>query len=72
MIDLHIHTTHSDGTDTLEELLNKANTLGLESISITDHNSVKGYLEMEEKPFLKALYSGNIILQKKLEKFQTS
>ena len=38
MIDLHIHTTHSDGTDTLEELLNKANKLGLENISITDHN----------------------------------
>ena len=62
MIDLHIHTTHSDGTDTLEELLNKANTLGLESISITDHNSVKGYVEMDENSYLKTLYSGNIIV----------
>ena len=62
MIDLHIHTTHSDGTDTLEELLNKANKLGLEKISITDHNSVKGYVEIYEKPYLKTLYSGNIIV----------
>ena len=62
MIDLHIHTTHSDGTDTLEELLNKANKLGLENISITDHNSVKGYIEMDEKPYLKTLYTGNIIV----------
>lgn len=30
MIDLHIHTNNSDGTDTVEELLKKAETLNLE------------------------------------------
>ena len=34
MIDLHMHTTYSDGTDTVKELLEKAESLGLEVISI--------------------------------------
>ena len=43
MIDLHMHTTYSDGTDTVKELLEKAEFLGLEVISITDHNTCKAY-----------------------------
>ena len=30
MIDLHMHTTYSDGTDTVKEILEKAEFLGLE------------------------------------------
>ena len=37
MIDLHMHTNHSDGTDTVEELLKNAENSNLEIISITDH-----------------------------------
>ena len=29
MIDLHIHTVHSDGTDTVKELLIKAENIGI-------------------------------------------
>lgn len=47
MIDLHIHSTHSDGTDTTIELLKKAEKLGLEIISITDHDKVDAHLELE-------------------------
>ena len=43
MIDLHIHTNHSDGTDSVEELLKKAEVKNLEIISITDHDSVGAY-----------------------------
>lgn len=39
MIDLHIHTKYSDGTDTMEELLQKAEELNLKYISITDHDN---------------------------------
>lgn len=43
MVDLHTHTCHSDGADTAEELLKKAQELGLTVLSITDHNSVSAY-----------------------------
>ena len=61
MIDLHMHTTYSDGTDTVKELLEKAEFLGLEVISITDHNTCKAYFEME-KFNVKEIYHGNIIV----------
>lgn len=44
MIDLHIHTTISDGTNTLKEIISKANELKLEVISITDHDTVEAHL----------------------------
>ena len=47
MIDLHMHTTHSDGSDSVEELLTKAEKLKLSLISITDHDSIDGYKELK-------------------------
>ncbi len=43
MIDLHTHTCHSDGADTAEELLKKAQELGIGVLSVTDHNTVSAY-----------------------------
>ena len=48
MIDLHIHTNYSDGTDTVEELLKKAEKINLQYISITDHDNCNAYKELEE------------------------
>lgn len=45
MIDLHIHTKYSDGTDTPIEILQMAENFGLNQISITDHNCVDGAVE---------------------------
>lgn len=42
MIDLHLHSTHSDGTMSPTELIQKAAEIGLEAISITDHDTVSG------------------------------
>ncbi len=47
MIDLHMHTTYSDGADSLIELLKKAENLKLEYISITDHDNCKAYKELK-------------------------
>ena len=38
--DLHVHTTASDGTLTATQLVDRACTLGLAALSITDHDSV--------------------------------
>lgn len=48
MIDLHLHTKYSDGTDDIVEFLQKAEENNLDIISITDHNTVKAYYELEK------------------------
>ena len=42
MIDLHAHTTVSDGGDDPRELVRKASSLGLSAIAITDHDNDAG------------------------------
>ena len=39
--DLHIHTTHSDGTKTVKEIIDMAKDKGVQIIAITDHDIVK-------------------------------
>ena len=41
-IDLHIHSTASDGSLTPSEILRQAQKLGLAAIAITDHDSLEG------------------------------
>lgn len=43
MIDLHTHTTESDGTDSPAELVALAVQVGLEALAITDHDTMAGY-----------------------------
>jgi predicted metal-dependent phosphoesterase TrpH len=43
MIDLHTHTTESDGTFRPEELVREAKQVGLEALAITDHDTFTGY-----------------------------
>jgi predicted metal-dependent phosphoesterase TrpH len=49
-VDLHIHTTASDGTLTPEQVISHAHRLKLKAIAITDHDTVAGSK--------KALHSG--------------
>ena len=59
MIDLHIHTTYSDGDKSVEEILKMCENKKLEYISITDHNTVKQY---EDKALNdNKIFSGKII-----------
>ena len=44
-IDLHIHTTASDGTFTPQEIISHAHQLKLKAIAITDHDTVAGSRE---------------------------
>ena len=44
-IDLHIHTTASDGTDAPARAVELAGALGLRAVGITDHDTVSGVAE---------------------------
>ena len=44
-IDLHTHSTYSDGTDKPSELINKALAAGINIIGLTDHDSISGWQE---------------------------
>lgn len=47
MIDLHIHTNASDGTDSTEKLLKKLRSAGIKAFAITDHDTIDGICSME-------------------------
>jgi len=40
-LDLHIHSTYSDGALSVEEIIKAAKEMGLKTISITDHDTVE-------------------------------
>lgn len=40
--DLHVHSAHSDGTNTPEEIVKLAKNAGLKTIAITDHDTING------------------------------
>jgi 3',5'-nucleoside bisphosphate phosphatase len=42
MIDLHMHSTFSDGSFTPEQLVKKSKDIGLSAIALTDHDTVDG------------------------------
>ncbi|MFF4965112.1 PHP domain-containing protein [Streptomyces sp. NPDC001037] len=44
-IDLHCHSTASDGTDTPAELVLGAAAAGLDVVALTDHDTTRGYAE---------------------------
>lgn len=45
MIDLHVHSTRSDGTCTPKELVDMAVSMNLRAFALTDHDSVDGISE---------------------------
>lgn len=61
MIDLHIHTTSSDGSDEPSDILINAQKAGLKYISITDHDSICAYKKLQNIK-INNYFEGNIIL----------
>lgn len=60
MIDLHIHTTSSDGSDEPTDILINAQKAGLKYISITDHDSIGAYKKLKNIK-VNNYFAGNII-----------
>lgn len=48
MLDLHTHSTFSDGSDTPSELADKAARVGIRAIALTDHDTTSSFSEMSE------------------------
>lgn len=48
MIDLHTHSTHSDGFLTPKELIKQAQKIGLDALALTDHDAVSGIDELQQ------------------------
>ncbi|RUO33069.1 PHP domain-containing protein [Aliidiomarina soli] len=59
-IDLHMHSTASDGSLTPGELVERAHNLHVEVISITDHDSVAGIAEARQRA---AKLTGGVVPQ---------
>lgn len=60
MIDMHSHTTYSDGSSSVKELLEEAEQQGLTMLSITDHNTIQAHHELKN-PATRNIFSGNIM-----------
>ena len=60
MIDLHTHTNYSDGTWNLSRLLKEAEIGKIDILSITDHDTIDAYKELEKINY-REIYSGKII-----------
>lgn len=60
--DLHIHTTYSDGRIRPDEIIDLAHSKGLKAISITDHDTIKGYQKgleaLKNRAYVLELISG--------------
>ncbi len=60
MIDLHMHTTYSDGIKTPRELIDLLNEKRIKIASMTDHNNVDAHVEYESEGYDK-YYNGKMI-----------
>jgi len=47
-VDMHMHSTASDGSDRVPELVRKIQQLGITTFALTDHDTIRGALEMEK------------------------
>ena len=60
LIDLHIHTQASDGTDSIRELLTKIKQQGIRVFSVTDHDTVDGAREMAAQVDLSEIFISGV------------
>ncbi|MFH2021629.1 MAG: PHP domain-containing protein [archaeon] len=47
-VDMHFHSTHSDGAATVDEILKKSRKMGI-GVAISDHNEISGSLDALKK-----------------------
>lgn len=70
MVDLHSHSTHSDGTKTPSELLNLAKEKNIKVLAITDHDDIEGSKRLIETPHNGVTIYSGVELNAKVDKGQ--
>ena len=50
LVNLHIHTKYSDGEADFLDIIRQAKENAYDAISITDHNTVQGYIDNPDLP----------------------
>lgn len=68
MIDLHTHSNCSDGSDSYIEILKKAENIGIEYLSITDHDNCKVYEQIANDD-VKKYFTGKLICGVELQAY---
>ncbi len=61
IIDLHTHTTYSDGKFSVKDLLKRAKQKNIEILAITDHDSVDAHIELQGTNTA-GLFDGRIVV----------
>ena len=46
--DLHVHSSYSDGSDGIPELVEQLERAGVDIFALTDHDTIAGCVEMQE------------------------
>ncbi len=59
-IDLHCHSSASDGSDSPTELVRRAAKVGLRALALTDHDTVSG-LENTTRTAIQAMWAGESV-----------
>ena len=49
VVDLHFHSSYSDGINRIDTIANHARRLGI-GVAVTDHNEIRGALEIDQYP----------------------
>ena len=60
MIDLHVHTNYSDGTDDVIDVLKKAEQQKIQVLSITDHETCEAYNKLKQVD-IKKYFTGKLV-----------
>lgn len=51
VVDLHFHSQHSDGSNSIKEIADYAEILGI-GVAVTDHNDISGAVEIDAYPHI--------------------
>ena len=62
LLDLHMHSVVSDGTDSPAEILEHVKAAGIELFSLTDHDAIQGCVELERIICLAAMARTNCMV----------
>ena len=48
LVDLHVHSSYSDGSNSIEELIKNIKTAGIKMFALTDHDTIEGAIKIEK------------------------